>query len=108
MVAAEAAIARADPPAHVGQRLPGRSRHAMFEPQGAGRAEVRTVLAHRLGGTFMMPARRVPRRLDLEAIINAVDDDLRLALRLHVAAHHPERHPGRTVPGCEARNDRLE
>ena len=56
----------------------------------------------------MVPARAVAGGLDVEAVVDAVDDDLRLALRLHVAAHDAEGHPGLAVLGGEAGNDGLE
>ena len=44
-----------------------------------------------------MPARAVAGGLNVEAVVDAIDDDLRLALRLHVAAHDAEGHPGLAV-----------
>src|SRR4029077_4122558 len=55
-----------------------------------------------------MPPRAISRGLDVESIIHAIDDDLRLPLRLHVAAHHAERHPGLPVARGKSGNDRLE
>ena len=56
----------------------------------------------------MVPAGAVAGGLDVEAVVDAVDDDLRLALRLHVAAHDAEGHPGLAVFGGEAGDDGLE
>ena len=56
----------------------------------------------------MVPARAVAGLLHVQAEIDAVGDDLRLALRLHVAAHHPEAQPGLAASRREARDDGLE
>ena len=56
----------------------------------------------------MVPAGAVAGGLDVEAVVDAVDDDLCLALRLHVAAHDAEGHPGLTVLAGEAGDDGLE
>jgi len=56
----------------------------------------------------MVPARAVAGGLHVEPVVHAVDDDLRLALRLHVAAHDAERKPGHAVSGGEAGDDGLE
>ena len=56
----------------------------------------------------MVPARAVPGRLDFEAIIAPIHDDLRLALWLHITAHHAEAHVRPAVANGEARNDGLE
>src|ERR1700733_10313088 len=55
-----------------------------------------------------MPARAVTGGLNVETVIDAIDDDLRLTLRLHVSAHHTERHPGLAVFYGETGNDGLE
>ncbi len=68
----------------------------------------RLVLAHALRGALVVPARAVAGGLDVEAVIDPVHDDLLLAHRLHVAAHHAEAHPGLAAPGREARDDGLE
>jgi hypothetical protein len=55
------------------------------------------IFAHGLRGAFVMPARAVAGGLHVEPVVDAVDDDLRLALRLHVAAHDAEGEPGHAV-----------
>ena len=65
-------------------------------------------LAGRFGRAIVLPARGVARRLGLQPIVDHVDDDLGLALRLHGAAHHAERHPGLAVPDRETGDDGLE
>src|SRR5690606_39032197 len=108
LVAAEAAVRLADPPAEIGERLAGARGNPGFEPEQPGRAEARRILAHRFRRAFVMPARAIPGGLDLEPVIDAIDDDLRLPLRLHVATHHPERQPRPAVLRREAGDDRLE
>jgi hypothetical protein len=70
--------------------------NAGFEAENAG-AEVGRVFAHGLRGAFVVPARAVASRLHVEAVVDAVDDDLGLALRLHVAAHDAEGEPWHAV-----------
>ena len=55
-----------------------------------------------------MPARTISSRLHVEPVVDPVDDDLRLALRLHVAAHNSESKPWHTVLSGETGNDGLE
>src|SRR6202044_1530774 len=55
-----------------------------------------------------MPPRTVAGGLDIEAVVDAIHDDLRLSLGLHVAAHDAEGKPGYAVSGGESRNDGLE
>ena len=43
-------------------------------------------------GTRVVEARRVAGLLQVHAEVDEVDDDLHVALRLHVAAHHAEAH----------------
>src|SRR5262249_59219578 len=52
-------------------------------------------------------ARAVARRLRVLAVVGDAHHHLRVALRLHRAAHHAEAHHGLAVPGDEARDDRL-
>src|SRR3546814_4464015 len=93
LIAPEPAIGLAQRPADFGEFSAGCLGHPAFEPQHAVGAEVGRILAHRFGRSLVMPARRVAGRLDFEPIVDAVDDDLRLSLRLHVAAHHAKAHP---------------
>lgn len=53
-------------------------------------------------------ARRVARGLQIEIVVDEVDDDLHVTLRLHVAAHQAEREPRLAVAQCERGNDGLE
>jgi hypothetical protein len=55
-----------------------------------------------------VPAGRVGGGLHVETVVDAVDDDLRLPLGLHVSAHDAEGEPGCAVAGGEAGNDGLE
>jgi hypothetical protein len=52
-------------------------------------------------------ARTVARGLRVLAVVGDTDHDLRVALRLHGAAHDAEAHHGLAVLGDEARDDRL-
>ena len=52
-----------------------------------------------------LDARRVKRLLRVHVIIERVDEDLGLTLRLHECAHHTERTDGGAVPEQEAGND---
>src|SRR5690606_8967232 len=108
LIATEAAIRFAERPADLGELPAARLRHAAFEPQQPRDAQIGRILAHRFGRSLMVPTRRVARRLDLEPVIDAIDDDLRLPLRLHVAAHYAEAHPRHLPARRKARDDRLE
>src|ERR1700678_4479992 len=55
----------------------------------------------------MMPSRTVSSSLNIQSVIHAIDDDLRLSLRLHIAAHHTKRHPRLAILGSKSRNNRL-
>src|ERR1700685_1813242 len=55
----------------------------------------------------MMPARAVAGGLHVEAVIDTVDDDLCLALWLHIAAHDTKGNPRLPVAGRKSWNDRL-
>ncbi len=55
----------------------------------------------------MTKARGVAGFLHVEAEIDHVDDDLHMALRLHVAAHDAEAHERLAVFHDESRNDGL-
>ena len=52
-----------------------------------------------------LDARRIKRLLRVHVIIERVDEDLSLTLRLHERAHHAERTDGGAVPEQEAGND---
>ena len=54
-----------------------------------------------------MPARTVARGLDVQAVVHAVDQNLRLSLGLHVGSHHAEQHPGTPAPAGKPGNDGL-
>src|ERR1700684_2685098 len=54
-----------------------------------------------------MPPRTVAGGLDIKAVVDAIDDDLGLSLRLHVAAHDAEGEPGYAASGGESRDDGL-
>ena len=56
----------------------------------------------------MVPARAVRRGLHIEAVVDAVDEDLGLPLGLHIAAHHAEAQPRYAVLRGEAGDDGLE
>src|SRR3569833_2450739 len=105
LVAAEAAVAFAELPAHRGQLLLRRFRHAALQEQDA-------CPMLRFAGGFrrplVVPARAVAGLLQTQFVVEPVDDDLRLALGLHVAAHYAEAHPRRPVLAGEARNDGVE
>src|SRR3546814_19376212 len=88
LVSAEATVGAANLPAHRGKRRRRPIRHTCFQPQHSARAEIGRILAHSLSRAFVVPARGIARRLGVEAVIDGVDDDLRLAPRLHVAAPH--------------------
>ncbi len=108
LVAAEAAVGGAEGPAEGFEGFTGGVGDSGFEAEDAFGAEVGGVFAHGLGAAFVVPAGAVAGGLDVEAVVDAVDDDLRLALRLHVAAHDAEGHPGLAVFGGEAGDDGLE
>mmetsp|Transcript_19740 Transcript_19740/g.78614 ORF Transcript_19740/g.78614 Transcript_19740/m.78614 type:complete len:568 (+) Transcript_19740:124-1827(+) len=61
--------------------------------------------ARRIGRALVVVPRRVARLLQAEAVIDEIRDDLRLALRLHEAAHDAEREPRLVVLEGEARHD---
>ena len=70
--------------------------------------QIGRIFAHGLRRAFVMPSRAVAGGLNVEAVVHAIDDDLRLALRLHVAAHDTEGHPGFSIFAGEAGDDGLE
>ena len=55
----------------------------------------------------MMPTRRITRGLDVQAVVDPIDDDLRLSLRLHVRSHDAEGHPRSAAHGGESGDDGL-
>src|SRR5581483_1391585 len=107
-VASEAALADAHRPAQVDEGFARICRHAGFEAKHSARAQVGQIFAHGLRRAFMMPTRTVGCCLHVETIVDAIDDDLRLSLRLHIAAHYAKRQPGHTVSRSESGNDGLE
>ncbi len=76
---------------------PASSRSSPFGPRPGGSSPMR------LRRALVMPARAVAGGLDVEAVVDAVDDDLGLALRLHVAAHDAEGQPGLAVLAWRSR-----
>ena len=61
-----------------------------------------------LGGLALIEhARRVDRGLHVHAVVDHVGDDVRVAHRLVVRAHHAERHRAAPVAHRERRNDRM-
>ena len=56
----------------------------------------------------MVPPRAVASGLDIRTVIDPVDDDLGLVLRLHVTTHDAEGHPGLVFSGRKSGNDGLE
>src|ERR1700677_1909380 len=107
-IAAVAAVGGADGPAESDEGLARGFGDAGFEAEDTHWAEAGCVFTHGLRAAFVVPARAVASGLDVEAVVDAVDDDLCLALRLHVAAHDPEGHPGLAILGSEAGDDGLE
>ena len=65
-------------------------------------------MAGRFGRALVLPARAVAGLLRVEAVVDHVDDDLGLALRLHAAAHDAEGHPGLAALAGEAGDDGVE
>src|SRR4051812_17558238 len=53
-------------------------------------------------------ARRIAGFLETHVEVEQVNENLHVALRLHVAAHDAEAHHGFTVLGDESRDDRVE
>ena len=102
-VAAEAAVARAHRPAQIDERLARLGRNAGLKTEQAARPQAGAIFAHGLRGAFMVPARTVGRGLHIQAVIHAIENDLRLPLRLHVAAHHAERHPRLAIAARQSR-----
>src|SRR5262245_384451 len=105
LMAAEAAVARAELPSDVRERLLRFRGNAGFEPQ---QAHSLLFLPRRLRRAFVMPARRIAGLLHGETEIHHVRDHLRLTLRLHVAAHHAECEPRLAALQRKARDDRVE
>src|ERR1700722_18022596 len=107
-VTSEATIAGPHDPTQRDKRLAGFDRNACFKAQHAFEGiKARSVFTHGLRRALVVPARAVAGGLHVEPVVDAVEDDLRLALRLHVAAHHAEGHPGLAVLAGEARDDGL-
>src|ERR1700677_3282584 len=100
-IAAVAAVGGADGPAESDEGLARGFGDAGFEAEDALGAEAGCVFTHGLRAAFVVPAGTVARCLNVEAVVDAVDDDLRLALRLHVTSHDAEGHPGFPVLGGE-------
>jgi hypothetical protein len=97
LIAAEAVIAFAHGPSQSNESFAGVSGNAGLEAQNAAGREIRWVFSHGLGRAFVMPARAVACGLHIEPVVHTIDDDLRLALRLHVTVHMAaarERHQG--------------
>ena len=65
-------------------------------------------LAGRFGRAVVLPARAVAGFLRVEAVVDHVDDDLGLSLRLHAAAHDAIGHPRLSVLAGEAGDDGVE
>src|SRR4029077_4387923 len=88
VVSAEAAVRSPESPAQLRER-PARCRgNAGLDPQQSLWAQTLRVFAHALRRAFVVPARAVACRLYIQTVVDPIDDDLRLALRLHVSAHH--------------------
>ena len=108
LIAPESAVALADGPTHGDEGFAGVNGNAGLEMKQATRGEIRWIFSHGLRGAFVMPAWAVAGSLHVESVVDAIDDDLGLSLRLHVAAHDAKGEPGHAVFGkgaCRARRD---
>ena len=82
-----------------------RRRHAVLHRH---EADAIRLIARRFGAAVEAIARGVAGGLQVQVVVDEVDDDLHVALRLHVAAHHAEREPGLAVAQREGGDDGLE
>ena len=69
-----------------------------------GFASVSVQTISRLAATAMFPARRIASFLQTHVIVEQVEDDLNMTLRLHPAPHKPEAEPRLIWTGLFSRN----
>ena len=91
-----------------GRGRPPDARHARAGAAPSTTPRRRTPARPAPAAPVPVPARRVQRRLRVEPVVHGRRDQLDVALRLHVPAHHAERPDRLAAAGQEARDDRVE
>ena len=85
-----------------------RESEAMAFPPDKATAEMASLLAEGVAHLVAPHVTRFHGFLHVHAVIDHVDEDLHMALRLHAAAHEAEGHPRFAVFHCEGGDDRVE